>query len=226
MGQSYHELYVTVDSCMAIPIRAVIFDYGKVLSAPQKHADLAAMAAILKLTTDQFEPFYWRYRMDYDRADLDAVSYWSKIAADAHRELNDTQIAELRYHDVEGWSESDPVMVGWATRLRESGVPIAVLSNMPADLREHVTLKVDWFPQFDHMTFSCDVHSCKPDAAIYEHCLHGLKAAPSDTIFLDDRPENVDGAKRVGIRSFIYTTPREARKIIEREFSLPVSIEC
>ena len=158
---------------MAIPIQAVIFDYGKVLSGPQKPADLVAMASILHLTKDQFEPFYWRYRMDYDRADLDAVTYWSKIGADANRELNAGQIAKLRGHDVDGWSEPDPVMIRWAERLRETGVPIAVLSNMPSDLREFVTRNAGWFPHFDHMTFSCDVHSCKPDAAIYKHCLDG-----------------------------------------------------
>lgn len=211
---------------MAIPIKAVIFDYGKVLSAPQRQASLIAMASTLMLSISEFEPFYWRDRMEYDRAALDARSYWSKIAAYSHRQLSDAQIEELRRHDVEGWSDADPIMVRWANRLRENSVPVAVLSNMPSDLREYVNTKADWFPRFDHMTFSCDIHSCKPDAAIYQHCVSGLKSAPADILFLDDRLENVEGAKRLGLHSFVYTSPEEAREVIAEHYSLPVAIEC
>lgn len=211
---------------MPIPIRAVIFDYGKVLSGPQKQASLIAMASILNLPTAEFERFYWRDRMAYDRAAIDAPTYWLNIAAYAQRDLTGTEIEQLRRHDVEGWADPDPVMVEWATSLQKSGVPIAVLSNMPTDLREYVIDKINWFPRFDHMTFSCDIRCCKPDAAIYEHCLSGLKSLRSETLFLDDRPENVEGARRVGLHSFVYTSPEEARDIIARQFSLPVLIEC
>lgn len=211
---------------MPIQPTAVIFDYGNVLCAPQLPSDLKAMADILDMADDPFRPIYWRYRLPYDEAQLDADSYWNQVASDCGRTVNAEQIRELTAIDVKSWCRPNRVMVQWARQLRQAGMRTAVLSNMPMDLRVYLTSAVEWLPQFDHMTFSCDVQLVKPKPEIYEHCLSGVGVAASDALFLDDRPENVAEARRLGIHTIEFTTPAEAIAAMDGQYSLPVPIEC
>ncbi len=45
----------------------------------------------------------------------------------------------------------------------------------------------------------------KPDPAIFEHALAVLDAKPDEVTFVDDRPENVEAAARVGLRAVHFT---------------------
>jgi putative hydrolase of the HAD superfamily len=209
-----------------IPIKGLIFDYGNVLCHPQEEADVAAMAAVLDVTPDRFAFAYWRPRLKYDEAILDAQSYWQTIARELDRTAGPAEIDALTRLDVESWSRPDPCMLDFARRAREAGIRTAVLSNMPAELRHHLTDSVAWLPGFDHMTFSCDVKMVKPGEGIYRHCVNGLGTAAEDTLFLDDREDNVEAAQRIGLRSFVFTTPAAAIRTLEEHFSLPVKIEC
>ncbi len=209
---------------MAISVKALIFDYGNVLCGPQQLSDLQAMAAIFEMPEAEFEPIYWRDRMIYDSAQMDAQAYWLKAALEARRTLTDQSIEELRRLDVESWSRPDPLMAAWARNLRNAGVLTAVLSNMPLDLRVAVTGPSSWLPTFDHMTFSCDIGVCKPERAIYEHCLQGLGVAASDALFLDDREENIEAARRAGIHALLFTTPGAAARAMHGHYDLPVPI--
>jgi putative hydrolase of the HAD superfamily len=205
--------------------KAVIFDYGNVLCAPQTEADLEALAAVLKVAQAEFLPAYWRRRIEYDEAALTSQSYWQAVAAVAQRSIGDAEIERLVRIDSESWGRPDPVMVEWARKLREAGIRTAVLSNMPAAIRDFLTHSAGWMPRFDCLTFSCDLGVCKPDPAIYQQCLTKLGVGASEALFLDDRLENVEGAQRVGMHSFVFTNPAEASKTLEREFLLPVELK-
>ena len=211
---------------MPIPIKGLIFDYGNVLCRPQEASDVVAMAAVLQVPPDQFAPAYWRPRLKYDEALLDAGSYWQTIASDLNRAISPADIAELTRLDDESWSRPDPCMMDFAKRLRDAGVRTAILSNMPLSLRCYLTDSATWLPEFDHMTFSCDVKMVKPGEGIYHHCIWGLGTVAGETLFLDDRDENVETAQRVGLHSFVFTTPSAAKQILEEKFALPAVIEC
>ena len=199
---------------------AVIFDYGNVLCGPQDRAEVEAMAALLHLPVEQFHASYWKSRLDYDKAALDATAYWNGIAG---RRLTPAEIATLSEIDSESWTHPDPVMPLWARRLRAAGMRTALLSNMPVPVRDYVQ-RCDWLPEFDQCTFSCDLRSAKPAREIYEHCLRGLGVAPSEALLLDDRPENARAAEDLGIHAVVFTTPIEAASMLHHRFDLPVSL--
>jgi putative hydrolase of the HAD superfamily len=210
----------------AIQPTAIIFDYGNVLCGPQPQSELQGMARILDMPEDAFLPIYWRYRLPYDEARMDANSYWNQVASDCERTVNAEQIRALTQHDVQSWSQPSPVMVEWARQLRQAGLRTAVLSNMPMDLRVYLTDVAGWLPEFDHMTFSCDVRMVKPKPEIYEHCLQGLGVAASEALFLDDRPENIEAARQLGIHAIEFTTPAAAMAAMDGQYLLPVPIAC
>jgi putative hydrolase of the HAD superfamily len=209
---------------MPVEPQALIFDYGNVLCQPQESSDIQGMAAVFGISAAEFELGYWRYRMQYDQAALETEAYWKKIAADLQRVLNDDDIAKLMTIDVRSWTRPNPVMLEWARRLREAGLKTAVLSNMPLPLREHLRCCAPWLPDFDHMTFSCDVRVCKPDPEIYRLCLEGLGVAPEEALFLDDRAENVEAARTVGMHAFQFASVEQAAAGMDGQFRLPAAL--
>jgi putative hydrolase of the HAD superfamily len=57
---------------------------------------------------------------------------------------------------------------------------------------------------FDHHTFSHRLRLIKPDAAIYRHAIEGLQVPAAQTLFVDDREENVDAARAAGLHALQY----------------------
>lgn len=204
---------------MPISPKAVIFDYGNVLSQSQPLADVEAMAEILNLPLPQFTELYWRFRVPYDAGSLGPADYWRTLSAG----LTMDQIQALIEVDSRSWSYPAPLVPQWARELRAAGLKIAILSNMPATVRDHV-LRCSWLPEFDSRTFSCDVGVCKPQPRIYEHCLRHLGVEPADALFLDDREANVRAAETLGLHAILFRDASSAAREIERRFSLPAAL--
>lgn len=181
-----------------------IFDYGGVLAGPQTEADEADLARLARIPKEDFVALYWAYRLDYDKALMTDIEYWQTVAQNGGASLSLDTIQRLVERDNESWMHFDPVMWSWIDQLRSAGKRVAMLSNMPRDLGEALKLKTDKLGRFDQVTLSYELHSAKPEPAIYESCLEGLGTAAAETLFLDDRIENVHGAEMLGIRAMQF----------------------
>ena len=83
----------------------------------------------------------------------------------------------------------------------------------------HVPLIYDLFPSlrfFKDDAVSCYLGEVKPDRAFYEKALAKFGISASTCLFIDDRPENIEGAVRLGLRSILYTTPEETIRAIRK----------
>ena len=83
------------------PIKAVLFDYGMVLSAPPDPAAWARMLSLTNLSEEQLHRGYWAHRHAYDRGDLTAESFWNHAAAPTHAILTPEQLTALIAADVD-----------------------------------------------------------------------------------------------------------------------------
>jgi putative hydrolase of the HAD superfamily len=57
---------------------------------------------------------------------------------------------------------------------------------------------------FDRLVLSYEVGHIKPSAAFYLACAEAAEAEPGDCVFIDDLPENVEGAKAAGLVGLLY----------------------
>ncbi len=69
-------------------LRAVIFDYGMVLTGQPDAAAHDAMVRITGLSAEQFEKLYWVDRHAYDEGKLSGAMFWQKFARDANLSLS------------------------------------------------------------------------------------------------------------------------------------------
>lgn len=196
-------------------IRAVILDYGDVISQSPDPAAMAAMAAMVGLAEDRFRHLYGSLRHAYDRGDVSAHQYWREIARAAGAELSASQVEQLREIDLAMWSRLNLSVLRWAGQLRSTGRKTAVLSNMHDDMVQKVRKDPMWAETFDCLTLSSAIHIAKPDAEIFLHCLECLDVAPGEALFVDDREPNVQAAQALGIRGIVAASPAQLREQLE-----------
>jgi putative hydrolase of the HAD superfamily len=194
----------------------VLFDYGGVICQPQPEADVALLARAAGCTVQEFCEGYWAHRLDYDRGELDCVTFWQKVAAGAGRSFTAAQIAELTRLDIASWLHLQPGTVTLIEDLAAAGHRLALLSNAPAEVAEVIAALPVVAAHFEQCTFSCYLRAVKPQPEAYQAVLTLLGASPGKVVFLDDRPENVAGAEALGIRSVHFTGPDEARAALAR----------
>jgi putative hydrolase of the HAD superfamily len=202
---------------------AIIFDYGNVLSAPQGSREIEAMAAMLGVGAELFREAYWKWRVAYDDASLDAPRYWRGVAELLSKDVTDEQVAALIEVDNRSWGYPAAVLPRWAGDVRNAGLKTALLSNMPTPVREYVE-RLNWLPAFNQRTFSCEARVAKPAAEIFQHCIDGLGVDPAEILFLDDRPENIAAAETLGLHGIVYTTVEQAAVEVDARFDIPVSL--
>jgi putative hydrolase of the HAD superfamily len=195
---------------------AVIFDYGRVLSTSPSHEELAALATLSGVSESAFFELYSNTRDHYDRGHSDYKQHWHRFAEVAEVRIPSETVERIVAMESKIWTQVNTEALNLALEIKARGVKIAILSNMPFDLLEELRRKCDWLDEFDVLTWSCELGVIKPDVEIYHACLTALDCEPSRSLFFDDRPRNVEGAKQIGIDAHVFESVAQARAIVER----------
>lgn len=87
--------------------------------------------------------------------------------------------------------------------LKAAGYRLYVLSNMSKEFIEFLR-RVPVYRYFDGEVVSCEEGVCKPEPEIYRLLLTRYGLDPQETLFIDDRKENVEAAEREGITGFWF----------------------
>ncbi len=73
---------------------------------------------------------------------------------------------------------------------------------------------------FDVIVFSSEVGVCKPDPKIFQRALEQFGVDASETLFIDDRERNINGAKGLGIHAIHYRNRSQVLAAIHEYISL------
>lgn len=207
-------------------LRAVIFDYGMVLTDVPDPAAHAALMRITGLSADRFENLYWRDRHAYDEGKLTGLGFWQKLCQDADLRLSPAEIEELNIWDARLWTTQNPAMLAWQMKLKERGLRTAILSNMGDTVLANIEREFKWLSRFDLLVWSYQLGIAKPDPAIYRFVLEKLGMPPEEVLFLDDKPVNIEAAHALGIQGIVFSTVDRLRadliaRGLDRELPLP-----
>jgi putative hydrolase of the HAD superfamily len=196
---------------VALALRAVIFDYGRVLTGPPDPAAYAELMRITGLSADRLDRAYWKDRNAYDEGKLIGVAFWHNVVRDAGLKLTEPEIAELNLWDARMWTRGDPAMVAWQLAIKQRGLLTAIVSNMGDTVHEHMVRELRWLSRFDVLVWSYQLGIAKPDPAIYRYALEKLGTQPAETLFIDDKAENVVAAVALGMKGIIFSDVEKLR---------------
>jgi putative hydrolase of the HAD superfamily len=185
-------------------INAVLFDYGLVLSGPPDPIAWRRMETILNTNHADLHVAYWRHRDDYDLGVLNGVSFWRTVGAELAHPPGDEELQQLLEADVDLWTQPNQPMIDWAATLQRAHVSTGILSNMGDAMEAGIVARFPWIAEFSHCTFSHRLGIVKPDERIYRHAIASAGEPPDATLFVDDRIENIEAARAVGLHAIQY----------------------
>jgi len=97
--------------------------------------------------------------------------------------------------------EPDERVLTLIERVRAAGVTTVLATNQQSYRGSWMQANLPYHDYFDRQFYSFEVGLAKPDRAYFEHILDALGIAPNEAVFVDDKLENVEGARAVGIRA-------------------------
>lgn len=183
-------------------VKHLLVDYGEVISEAQPALAVEGMAALVGMPAESFLERYWALRAPYDRG-LAAHEYWDEVVG---RPVRGTELAELRRRDIESWTHPNFATITALRHARRRGAHLTLLSNAPSDLAKEVGGSPTLRDIFSLLLFSAELRLAKPSSEIFDLALSLAEQTAADTLFIDDRPENLRAAEARGIRTHHFTT--------------------
>ena len=185
-------------------IKAVIFDFGRVISAQKPLSLFRGYENDLGLTPGtlnrvMFGSDAWQETLLGRKT---SEEYWREIGpAIGLRTPEEIELFRRRYRDDE---EINPGVLDLMRRLH-GHYKLAVLSNSPPGLAGWLA---DWgiLDLFDVVVCSGDEGITNPDPAIFELVLERLDVGPEEAVFIDDYPGHVKAARALGLHGILFTT--------------------
>jgi len=98
-------------------------------------------------------------------------------------------------------------------KLKGQNYECYVLSNWSAETFIGMVDDYPFLKLFDGLLISGEDKLMKPDAAIYELAINRFKLIPNETVFIDDKLENIEAAKNLNLQTIHLVDPN----IIELE---------
>lgn len=185
-----------------MPLRAVIFDFGGVLIRTEDYGPREALARRYGVSREYLE-YLVLTGPEGIRAQLGEIhprDLWRYVARELGIPHPDPDALERQFW---GGDRFNTEIIEFARSLR-GRYKVALLSNAWITLRDFLktTPVADLF---DVQVISAEVGLMKPDPRIYARVLGELGVLPHEAVFIDDMPENVEGARRVGLHALRFT---------------------
>lgn len=191
--------------------RWYLFDYGNVISTAPTPEDWEMLAEATGVgLLHESTSTYWQHRYAYDAGSLSSAEYWSLVCGER---AGDSRAAWLDVLDGNQWSHPNLDTLDVLEDLAARGERLALLSNMPAAMVAQLT-HAPWTRFFQYRFFSSSIGLVKPSAAIFEHVLAELAAAPERVTFVDDAAANIATARSLGIDARLFDPSSDLSRML------------
>lgn len=197
-------------------IRNIIFDIGNVL-ASFRWRDLFKD---LGFTGEKFDrisaatvlhPTMWN---EFDRSQMSDEEIIAKCIERAPEYESEIR---LIFTQTELLVEEYAYSFDWINGLKEQGYKVYLLSNYGKTsfeaAKEHGRLS--FLPLVDGGVISYEVQIVKPEPEIYKALLNKYNLKAEECVFLDDRRDNIEAAKAIGIYGIVVENGEQAQKALE-----------
>jgi putative hydrolase of the HAD superfamily len=207
---------------MTAPARALICDFGGVLTSPLLEAITAYQeksgvtfeevgeAMVRIADADGGHPLF-----ELEKGRLTEVEFMRRLEAELGKPLGQlsSYFASLRRNEP---------MIDYVRGVRERGIRTALLTNNVREWGPGWRAKLPEIDElFEIVVDSSAVGMRKPEPEIYELTLErlggGIEAA--DCVFVDDTDVNCDAARELGMRAVLFQDTEQAIAELERELS-------
>jgi putative hydrolase of the HAD superfamily len=173
------------------------FDYRKACAALGRPRGLSGEAIFERAVKLAFSPLV----KEYERGRITAEAFSRGVVAMIGLEIAHEEFARA-WADI--FALNEPV-AGVIADLKGRGYTLVLGSNTNELHATHFRRQfAATLAHFDRLILSCEIGHIKPAAEFYHACAHAAGAAPAECLFIDDLPENVEGAQVVGMAGIVF----------------------
>ncbi|HEY5996914.1 MAG TPA: HAD family phosphatase [Candidatus Deferrimicrobiaceae bacterium] len=182
-------------------IRAVIFDFGNVVSAFDTSKFLKRLAARSPLSVDELSEAIYGSGLHslYEAGAIRSPAFYREVVGRCRVDMGMPEF-------VEAFTDIFEPVEGTADLIRRVAAhcPVGLLSNTnPWHFARHIRKSAPW-PHYSTVTLSYRVKALKPEPAIYADATGKLGVPPAECVYVDDIPEYAEGAARVGMHGVVF----------------------
>lgn len=183
------------------PVRAVVFDFGGVISSFDVGIFLRKIAPRTDKTAEEIGSLIYGSKLPvlYESGRISSTEFFARLSQLCGLRMSEEEFVQAF---TEIFTPIEPTVdLIWRLRGRYR---LGLLSNTNEwHFRRHIeTLPV--FPFFDTVTVSYEVKEMKPGERIYRDALGKLGLPPEACVFIDDIEENVAAARKLSMRAILY----------------------
>ncbi len=193
-------------------ITTIIFDLGKVLIDFDHSRAAQRISNFCDKTPEEiFDIFFAsEVTMLFEAGKISPQDFFKKVKEMLNLKLDYDSFVAI-WNDIFFLSSKNRAVYSLANSLR-SRYTVVLVSNI--NILHYEYLK-KYFPVFDvfHSVFtSFELQVVKPDQEIYRLTLEKLNVPAQDVFYTDDRAELVDSARKMGIKSFVFTDVEQLKR--------------
>jgi epoxide hydrolase-like predicted phosphatase len=159
-------------------------------------------ADALDVSKKKYTQAHLKFAPDFQTGKISENKFWSNICGKL--KVPKPKRRSLWYDAFKTVYSPKDEMFALAGLLRKKGYKTAVLSDTEKPAMKYFYRQK--YKMFDAKIFSCAVGIKKPDRKIYRLVLQKLKVKPDEAVFIDDRKDFLDGAKKVGLKTILFMT--------------------
>jgi putative hydrolase of the HAD superfamily len=176
------------------PIRHLLLDADEVLQHPGVPGEAAGPYA--ELITAELIADLGPLNAPAMRGDIDFFVEFSRLARQHGVDVDPEDLFPLMWRSI----VVDPASTALVDRLLAAGYAVHLGTNQEHHrarfMRE--TLGLDE-SRFGVAVYSCEIGLAKPDPAYFDKAVAMIGADPATVLFVDDKQENVEGARAAGL---------------------------
>ncbi|MFA5954808.1 MAG: HAD family phosphatase [Patescibacteria group bacterium] len=190
-------------------VKAIFFDSGSVLVTEGYNPGIRQYEESHGLNAGELyasahDRPYWK---EFTLGNISEKKYYEELKKDFKGELN---IVELN-KNIYGHFAPNTELYEFIKTLKGKFI-LGVISNNPKEWFEYLNSSYGWDNLFTVKTVSGFDHIRKPDKRIFDLALARAGVKGEEAVYIDDRPERVQGANDAGMKVLLYTSVGQLKK--------------
>jgi HAD superfamily hydrolase (TIGR01509 family) len=182
-------------------IKAICFDLDGVYFTQKGKEEFNKWLASFGLSEEQIQQFHWSDEMKkLVRGAISNSDFCDFVRKIIGSDISDDEIA-LSW--VRGYEVSDEVRDSVLSAKRQ-GFITCVCTNNNAIRVDALQEKFNFKNDFDCFASSHEVGDVKPSRVIFERLIDRSGVIPSEIIYADDNADRLEGARELGIETFVF----------------------
>lgn len=203
---------ISIDLVVVV-IKAVVFDFGGVFAKEVMSLIYNETAKRTGVGLDVVKSEIHKLIPSAQRGEKAMNEFWKALA----QKLNSTPslIEVVWTKTFENNIKIDKEVEKIIRKLKKDGYNVVVCTNTIETFSE-IHKRNKNYNIFDFVVISCEISMRKPDREIYEFVLKKLNVEPEECVFVDDKLENVEGAKKIGLKAILFRDASQLKEDLKR----------